>query len=121
MVRNMTIAAELGYLKVPENVLVDFKKAKDIPDDKIVYMSTGSQGEPMAVLSRMVNKDHQIEVGTGDTVILASSLIPETRTRSTASSTASRSSAPTSCTRATPRCTSPGTHPPVNSSTSTTS
>ncbi|WP_022886983.1 ribonuclease J [Glaciibacter superstes] len=76
MVRNMTIAAELGYLKVPENVLVDFKKAKDIPDDKIVYMSTGSQGEPMAVLSRMVNKDHQIEVGDGDTVILASSLIP---------------------------------------------
>ncbi|PJJ61348.1 ribonuclease J [Compostimonas suwonensis] len=76
MVRNMTIAAELGYLKVPENVLIDYKKAKDIPDDKIVYMSTGSQGEPMAVLSRMANLDHQIEVGPGDTVILASSLIP---------------------------------------------
>jgi ribonuclease J len=76
MVRNMTIAAELGYLKVPDNVLVDFKKAGDIPDDKIVYMSTGSQGEPMAVLSRMVNLEHQIEVGEGDTVILASSLIP---------------------------------------------
>ncbi|WP_291053547.1 ribonuclease J [Herbiconiux sp.] len=76
MVRNMTIAADLGYLKVPEGVLVDFKKAGDIPDDKIVYMSTGSQGEPMAVLSRMVNLEHQIEVGPGDTVILASSLIP---------------------------------------------
>ncbi len=76
MVRNMTIAAELGYLKVPEGVLVDFKKAGNIPDNKIVYMSTGSQGEPMAVLSRMVNMDHQIEVGQGDTVILASSLIP---------------------------------------------
>ncbi|MCS5720316.1 ribonuclease J [Herbiconiux sp. CPCC 205763] len=76
MVRNMTIAADLGYLKVPEGVLVDFKKAGDIPDDKIVYMSTGSQGEPMAVLSRMANLEHQIEVGTGDTVILASSLIP---------------------------------------------
>ena len=76
MVRNMTIAAELGYLKVPEGVLVDFKKAGNIPDNKIVYMSTGSQGEPMAVLSRMVNMDHQIEVGPGDTVILASSLIP---------------------------------------------
>ncbi|MEF2976515.1 ribonuclease J [Subtercola sp. YIM 133946] len=76
MVRNMTIAAELGYLKVPEGVLVDFKKAGDIPDDKIVYMSTGSQGEPMAVLSRMANLEHQIEVGPGDTVILASSLIP---------------------------------------------
>jgi ribonuclease J len=76
MVRNMTIAADLGYLKVPANVLIDFKKAGDVPDDKIVYMSTGSQGEPMAVLSRMVNKDHQVEVGVGDTVILASSLIP---------------------------------------------
>ncbi len=76
MVRNMQIAADLGYLRVPEGVLVDFKKAGDIPDEKIVYMSTGSQGEPMAVLSRMANREHQIEVGPGDTVILASSLIP---------------------------------------------
>ncbi|MDQ1575732.1 MAG: ribonuclease [Microbacteriaceae bacterium] len=76
MVRNMGIAAELGYLKVPEGVLIDYKKATDLPDDKIVYMSTGSQGEPMAVLARMANLDHQIEVGHGDTVILASSLIP---------------------------------------------
>ncbi len=76
MVRNMTIAAELGYLKVPEGVLVDYKKAGDIPDERIVYMSTGSQGEPMAVLSRMANRDHQIEIEPGDTVILASSLIP---------------------------------------------
>ncbi|AWB86023.1 ribonuclease J [Mycetocola zhujimingii] len=76
MVRNMTIAADLGYLKVPEGVLVEYKKAKDIPDNKIVYMSTGSQGEPMAVLSRMANMDHAIEVGEGDTVILASSQIP---------------------------------------------
>jgi ribonuclease J len=76
MVRNMTIAADLGYLKVPEGVLVDYRKAGDIPDDEIVYMSTGSQGEPMAVLSRMANRDHQIEIGEGDTVILASSLIP---------------------------------------------
>jgi ribonuclease J len=76
MVRNMTIAADLGYLKVPDGVLIDFKKAGNIPDNKIVYMSTGSQGEPMAVLSRIVNSEHQIEVGPGDTVILASSLIP---------------------------------------------
>ncbi|NQX26728.1 ribonuclease J [Microbacteriaceae bacterium VKM Ac-2854] len=76
MVRNMTIAADLGYLKVPAGILIDFKKAGDIPEDKIVYMSTGSQGEPMAVLSRMANLDHQIEPGEGDTVILASSLIP---------------------------------------------
>ncbi|HET8927134.1 MAG TPA: ribonuclease J, partial [Microbacterium sp.] len=76
MVRNMTIAEDLGYLHVPEGVLIDYKKAKDLPDDQIVYMSTGSQGEPMAVLSRMANLDHAIEPGPGDTVILASSLIP---------------------------------------------
>jgi ribonuclease J len=76
MVRNMTIAEQLGYLKVPDGVLIDYKKARDLPDDRIVYMSTGSQGEPMAVLSRMVNMDHAIEIGEGDTVILASSLIP---------------------------------------------
>lgn len=76
MVRNMTIAEQLGYLKVPANVLIDYKKARDLPDDRIVYMSTGSQGEPMAVLSRMANLDHAIEPGEGDTVILASSLIP---------------------------------------------
>lgn len=76
MVRNMGIAEQLGYLKVPEGVLIDYKKAADLPDDRIVYMSTGSQGEPMAVLARMANLDHQIEIGAGDTVILASSLIP---------------------------------------------
>jgi ribonuclease J len=76
MVRNMGIAADLGYLKVPEGVLVDLKAALDLPDDRVVYMSTGSQGEPMAVLARMVNQEHRIEVGEGDTVILASSLIP---------------------------------------------
>jgi ribonuclease J len=76
MVRNMGIAADLGYLKVPEGVLLDAKKAADLPDNKLVYMSTGSQGEPMAVLARMANLEHQITVGKGDTVILASSLIP---------------------------------------------
>jgi ribonuclease J len=76
MVRNMGIAAELGYLKVPDGVLLDAKKAADLPDNQLVYMSTGSQGEPMAVLARMANLEHQIEVGKGDTVILASSLIP---------------------------------------------
>lgn len=80
MVRNMKIAADLGYLEVPDGVLVDLKKSGEIPDHRIVYMSTGSQGEPMAVLSRMVNREHQVEVGTGDTVILASSLIPGNET-----------------------------------------
>ncbi|GAA3596575.1 ribonuclease J [Klugiella xanthotipulae] len=76
MVRNMGIAADLGYLKVPDNVLIDYRKTDNVPEDKIVFMSTGSQGEPMAVLSRMANMEHKIEVGEGDTVILASSLIP---------------------------------------------
>lgn len=76
MVRNMGIAADLGYLDVPPGVLIDIKKADSVPDDRIVYMSTGSQGEPMAALSRMANGDHKVQVEFGDTVILASSLIP---------------------------------------------
>lgn len=76
MVRNMKIAQEMGYLKVPQNVLIDAKKISDLPDDRIVLMCTGSQGEPMAALGRIANRDHQISVGEGDVVILASSLIP---------------------------------------------
>ncbi|MDZ5076068.1 MULTISPECIES: ribonuclease J [Nesterenkonia] len=76
MVRNMGIASKLGYLDVPEGILVDMKKVDNYPDSEVVLMSTGSQGEPMAALSRMANGDHQIQVGAGDTVILASSLIP---------------------------------------------
>jgi len=76
MVRNMAIASDLGYLKVPDGVLIDIKRIDDLPDDEIVLMCTGSQGEPMAALSRMANNDHRVSVGFGDTVILASSLIP---------------------------------------------
>jgi ribonuclease J len=76
MLRNMGIAEDLGYLRVPPGVLVDLKKLTDYPDNKIVLICTGSQGEPMAALSRMANRDHKIEVGVGDTVLLASSLIP---------------------------------------------
>ncbi len=76
MVRNMTIAADLGYLDVPPGVLVDAKQVDDLPPDEVVLMCTGSQGEPMAALSRMANRDHRVQVGRGDTVILASSLIP---------------------------------------------
>jgi ribonuclease J len=76
MIRNMTIAADLGYLKVPEGVLVDAKRLGDLRDDELVLMCTGSQGEPMAALSRIANQDHKISVGHGDTIILASSLIP---------------------------------------------
>ncbi|WP_040014892.1 ribonuclease J [Dermacoccus sp. Ellin185] len=76
MVRNMTIAADLGYLKVPDNVLVDIKKLEQMPEDKQVLICTGSQGEPMAALARMANRDHRIDVGEGDTILMASSLIP---------------------------------------------
>jgi len=76
MVRNMQIALEMGYLTAPLDIFVDLAKAVSYPEDKLVYMCTGSQGEPMAVLARMVNLDHQITIGEGDTVILASSLIP---------------------------------------------
>ncbi len=76
MVRNMGIAADLGYLHVPDGVLVDVKKLDNLPDDQVVLICTGSQGEPMAALSRMANRDHRIEVGKGDTVLMASSLIP---------------------------------------------
>lgn len=76
MVRNMQIAEDLGYLNAPEGVFIDLKDANSIPEDQIVYMCTGSQGEPMAVLSKMANSEHEISLGSGDTVILASSLIP---------------------------------------------
>ncbi|HSO66168.1 MAG TPA: ribonuclease J [Ornithinibacter sp.] len=76
MVRTMGIAAQLGYLEVPDGVLVDVKRLDDLRDDQVVLICTGSQGEPMAALSRMANRDHRIDVGTGDTVLLASSLIP---------------------------------------------
>ena len=77
MVRNMKIAEDMGYLNVPADLVID---AKDLDqyDDNVVLICTGSQGEPMAALSRMANGDHQIRVGEGDTVILASSLIPGT-------------------------------------------
>ena len=75
MVRNMKIAEDMGYLTVPSGVLMDVKDL-DAFDDNVVLICTGSQGEPMAALARMANGDHQIRVGEGDTVILASSLIP---------------------------------------------
>ncbi|MEY4560552.1 MAG: hypothetical protein RL460_530 [Actinomycetota bacterium] len=76
MVRNMAIAADLGYLRVPEGLIVDLNDIDEIPNNQIVLMSTGSQGEPMAVLSRIANRDHRIIIGEGDTVLMASSLIP---------------------------------------------
>ncbi len=76
MVRNMGIAADLGFLQVPDGVVVDLRRLEQLPDDEAVLISTGSQGEPMSALARMASRRHRIEVGHGDTVLLASSLIP---------------------------------------------
>ena len=76
MVRNMGIARDLGYLKIPGGTMISVDEITGLPDDETVLICTGSQGEPMAVLSRIANRNHPIEVGDQDTVILASSLIP---------------------------------------------
>nr|WP_223875437.1 ribonuclease J [Nanchangia anserum] len=77
MERNMRIAAEGGYLNIPEGILVDQREARDLPPECRVYMATGSQGEPMAALSRMAQQNHRtVELAETDTVVLASSLIP---------------------------------------------
>ncbi len=75
MVRNMGVAEELGYLHMPPNAIVDGKDLDSLGEN-VVLICTGSQGEPLAALSRMAHGDHNIKVGPGDTVILASSLIP---------------------------------------------
>ena len=76
MVRSMAIASELGFLNVDPKSIVELKHIDQLPDHQVVLMSTGSQGEPMAVLARIANRDHQVAIGEGDTVLLASSLIP---------------------------------------------
>ncbi|HWG64427.1 MAG TPA: ribonuclease J [Streptosporangiaceae bacterium] len=79
MVRNMGVARDLGYLRIPPvkgGLLVDPREAEGMPPGEIVLICTGSQGEPMSALSRMAARDHPIRIAEGDTVILASSLIP---------------------------------------------
>jgi ribonuclease J len=77
MVRNMNIAHDLGYLRVPPGLLVDVKETGDLPPEEVVLISTGSQGEPMSALSRIANRDHSlVRIEPDDTVVLASSLIP---------------------------------------------
>ena len=81
MVRNMGIARDLGLLRIPDGLLVSLDEATTMPHDEIVFMSTGSQGEPMSALGRMANGDHRhITIESGDTVVLASSLVPGNET-----------------------------------------
>lgn len=78
---NVRVATELGYLTDSEKVLVTAKVAETLSDDEVVYVVTGSQGEPMAVLSRIANRDHpRITVGEGDTVVISATPIPGNET-----------------------------------------
>jgi ribonuclease J len=80
MVRNMGVARDLGYLRVPADMLVDAREIDALPPEDVVLISTGSQGEPLSALSRMANGDHPVRIEKGDTVVLASSLIPGNET-----------------------------------------
>lgn len=77
MIRNMRIAQELGLLNAPEGTIVEMNDAARMAPHKVVLVTTGTQGEPMAALSRMARREHrQITVRDGDLIILSSSLVP---------------------------------------------
>jgi len=77
MIRNMNVAKDLGYLNVPSDTLVDSRDIGDFSPERTVLISTGSQGEPLSALSRIAQRTHNfVHIEEGDTVILASSLIP---------------------------------------------
>jgi ribonuclease J len=76
MVRNMGVARELGYLRYPESLVVPLDQLERMSPKKAAIVCTGSQGEPLAALSRMANREHKIRIEKGDTVLMASSVIP---------------------------------------------
>jgi len=77
MVNVISIAHELGYLNIPEGTLVEVEEAAHLPKNKVLYISTGSQGEPMSALTRMAYGDHrQVDIIPGDTIIISASPIP---------------------------------------------
>jgi ribonuclease J len=77
MVANSQIALDLGYLKMPENTWVRLENLRDLSDHEVVIITTGSQGEPMSVLSRIAIDEHKhIKIKEGDTVILSAKMIP---------------------------------------------
>ena len=77
MINYMNVARELGYVKVPDNLIIDIDQLKEFPPEKIVLATTGSQGEPMSALSRMAYSDHRkVEVGAGDFIIISANPIP---------------------------------------------
>ncbi len=77
MISTIEVASKLGYLKVPENLIISPQKAAKYPDDKIVVLSTGTQGEDASALTRMSRGEHKFfKIRRGDTVVLSSSIIP---------------------------------------------
>ena len=77
MVRNMGVARDLGYLKIPADTLIDVRDIDNHRPEDVVIICTGSQGEPLSALTRMANREHPvIQLKAGDTVVLASSLVP---------------------------------------------
>lgn len=77
MVNVVNIACDLGYLNVPDGLLVELDEAARLPRNQVVYLTTGSQGEPMSALTRMANRDHrQVEIMSGDTIIISANPIP---------------------------------------------
>jgi len=77
MLANVQIARELGYIRIPDNILIDLKELPRLPKEQVCMITTGSQGEPMSALSRIAMDDHkQIKLEAGDTVILSSRFIP---------------------------------------------
>ena len=77
MVNVIGTASELGYLNVPDNTLIDIDEMKNYPDEQMVLITTGSQGESMAALSRMAANIHKkVSIKPGDTIIFSSNRIP---------------------------------------------
>ncbi len=77
MIRNCEVAAELGYLRMPRSFMTDSERWQSLPADQLLFLTTGSQGEPMSVLHRVALNDHKtLKVAAGDTVILSSKFIP---------------------------------------------
>ena len=77
MIANAQIALDLGYLKMPSDTWLKIEALKNLPDDQVVMITTGSQGEPMSALSRMAANEHKhFQIKKGDTIVLSSKMIP---------------------------------------------
>ena len=80
MVSNTEMARELGYIRVPDNVLIDVEEVNKYPPEKVVLITTGSQGEPLSALSRMAQSNHRnVKVGPSDFIIISARPIPATK------------------------------------------